>query len=391
MSDPMYNSSTRAIEAMELALATVDVSDAQPHLDALTTTGLAPAKRSEIIRKTLAAAKLTWANGRAAKMLALAECDLPLPVGSIWPFAAAETLFGDLPCEAGDRTHMRSEVRLRDLTGTDLHVACTSWWDPDVGPWILRIGLVDVGPHVKALESLRQIQSEMAHADRLSTLGVMTATVAHEVRQPLAAIVTSSEAALRWLQRPEPDLEQVGLCLGTIALGARQANTTVARLHAMSSSRAGARQSTLLRPLIEETVTFVQQELTSRQTTVELDVPEGLPPIHVDPVQIRQVLANLLINAAQAMADAQCWSRALKIRVRPDAVDLIVDVEDNGPGVPEADRGRLFDGFFTTKPGGLGLGLRICRAIIEGHGGTLDHVSKGSRGSIFRFRLATET
>lgn len=375
---------------MELALARLDATDAEPQLRALSATGLSPARRSELLRKMLGAVRLTWANARAADLLSLGENDLPLAAAAIWPFAAADILATALGEEAGERTHARAELLLRDMMGAELHVICTSWRNPDAASGVVEIGLTNIGPQVQALEALRQAQTQMAHADRLSTLGVMTATVAHEVRQPLAAIVTSSEAAIRWLRRPEPDLEQVGLCLATIADGARQANATVARLHAMSSSRTPSRQSTQLRALIEETVAFVRQELATRQTTLKLDLPDDLPSVHVDPVQIRQVLVNLVINAAQAMADAQCWSRALKIRVRPEGTHLVVDVEDNGPGIPEADRERLFDGFFTTKQNGLGLGLRICRAIIEAHHGTLDHLSKGPRGSIFRFSLLAE-
>lgn len=376
---------------MELALVRLDITDAELQLRALSDRGLQPAKRAEALRKMLAAAKLTWINARAADLLRVGRQDLPLPVGQLWPFAAAEALAAGLGDQAGYLTHARAEVLLRDMCGADLHVTCTSWRDPDAGPGVVIMGLVDIGQQVQALQSLRQAQSQMAHADRLSTLGVMTATVAHEVRQPLAAIVTSSEAAIRWLRRDQPDLEQVGLCLTTIADGARHANGTVARLHAMSSRRDGSRERTDLRNLIEETVAFVHQELVSRQTNLTLDVPDGLPSVRVDPVQIRQVLVNLLVNAAQAMADAQCWSRALKIRVRPEGQDLVVEVDDSGPGIAEADRERLFDGFFTTKANGLGLGLRICRSIIEAHGGMLNHVSKGSRGSIFRFNLAAET
>ena len=139
--------------------------------------------------------------------------------------------------------------------------------------------------------------------------------------------------------------------------------------------------------IIEETAAFLRQELASRQASLSLDIAIGLPPVAADRVQLRQVLTNLMVNAAQAMADAQCWSRTLKVRARSDDGFVIVNVEDSGPGVTERDRDRLFEGFFTTKETGLGLGLRVCRAIIVGHGGTLEHLSKASAGSIFRFTL----
>ncbi|GAA0746320.1 MULTISPECIES: sensor histidine kinase [Sphingomonas] len=118
-----------------------------------------------------------------------------------------------------------------------------------------------------------------------------------------------------------------------------------------------------------------------------LDIAGGLPPVPADGVQLRQVLINLLINAAQAMADAQCWNRALKLRARADGGFVQIDVEDSGPGIAATDRDRLFEGFYTTRASGLGLGLKICRQIVEDHGGTIDHVPRPSGGSIFRIRL----
>jgi C4-dicarboxylate-specific signal transduction histidine kinase len=227
----------------------------------------------------------------------------------------------------------------------------------------------------------------MAHADLLSTLGIMTATITHEVRQPVAAMMTAAQAGLRWLARSTPDLDQVTQCLETVVAGATKVEETVARLRQMGSNKAGARDRCAVPTLIEETAEFLRPELATRRATLILDLADDLPQVSANCVQIRQVLTNLMINAAQAMADAQCWNRAMRVRARRDDRFVVVEVDDSGPGIADADRQRLFDGFYTTKSAGLGLGLRICRQIVEDHGGTLDHASKAGAGSIFRFTL----
>lgn len=374
------------IDAMGIAHGRLDIRTADRLLTKFDEPGLTGARRENLERQLLGAVQLSIGNPRALAMLGVQPQALPVPLSGIWPFAQADQLRQALIKTSAFDKSFRTPVRFRAADGRAIHVTFISWRKPGRADQMM-FGLHDITDQIAAQEALLHLQSQIAHADRLSTLGVMTATIAHEVRQPLAAMMTSAEAGLRWLHRQPADLGQVEDCLENIVLGATKANETVARLQAMASNRGQPRENCDVACLIEETAVFLRHELSSRHASLTLDVATDLPTVSADRVQIRQVLTNLIVNAAQAMADAQCWSRTLKVKARQDDEHVIVEVEDSGPGIASADREKLFEGFFTTKATGLGLGLRICRAIVADHGGSLEHISKASAGSIFRFTL----
>lgn len=371
---------------MGLALGRFEVSAAAPLLDALKERGLAAARREDLLRRLLSQVRLVAVNCRAGRLLGISEEALPIAAAALWPFSEAIQLAESLHALGDPEACFRTQLALK-VPGGAVDVLYTSWREPADGADHITFGLLDVSDRVAAERALQEQRAQMAHADRLSTLGVMTATIAHEVRQPLSVILASAQAGLRWLRRPEPDLPQVEQCLDMIILGGTKAEETVARLRQLAANRSEARIRRPLRPLIQETADFLRPELASRQATLVLDIAEDLPAIEADEVQLRQVLINLLVNAAQAMADAQCWNRALKVRARAEDSIVRIEVEDTGPGIPAPERARLFEGFYTTKGSGLGLGLKICRQIVEDHGGTIDHVPRASGGSIFRIRL----
>jgi C4-dicarboxylate-specific signal transduction histidine kinase len=371
---------------MGLALGKFEVSAAAPLLEALKERGLAAARREDLLRRLLSQVRLVAVNCRAGRLLGIIEDALPIAAAALWPFSEASQLAESLHALGDPEACFRTQLALK-VPGGAVDVLYTSWRELADGADHITFGLLDVSDRVAAERALQEQRAQMAHADRLSTLGVMTATIAHEVRQPLSVILASAQAGLRWLRRPEPDLPQVEQCLDMIILGGTKAEETVARLRQLAANRNEARTRRPLRPLIQETADFLRPELASRQATLVLDIAEDLPAIEADDVQLRQVLINLLVNAAQAMADAQCWNRALKVRARAEDSIVQIEVEDTGPGIPAPDRERLFEGFYTTKGSGLGLGLKICRQIVEDHGGTIDHVPRASGGSIFRIRL----
>lgn len=386
MEDHRFRGTALVADAMELALGRADVSDALPLLRQLDADTLSEIRRQDLLRRVLSSANITALNCRAARMLATDVSRLPLPFSEIWPFADARLLPQLLAVTQTSAARAHAEVALKTADGP-VHVRFTTWQEPDAGVGALSFGMTDITGQVTAEKDLVALRAQMAHADRLSTLGIMTATITHEVRQPVAAMMTAAQAALRWLTRSPPDLDQVTQCLETVIAGATKVEETVARLRQMASNRTGARGLCAIPTLIEETAEFLRPELANRRATLTLDLTDDLPQVSADCVQIRQVLTNLMINAAQAMADAQCWNRALKVRGRRDDRFVVVEVDDSGPGIAHADRQHLFDGFYTTKSAGLGLGLKICRQIIEDHGGTLDYVPKTGAGSLFRFAL----
>lgn len=382
---------TRLIEAMELSLCEIDVAPVWPLVEAAGERDEAATAallgKAETLRRLLAGARLASANCRATDLLRLKSAALPLALSSIWPFAQGAVLARALAAHRAGKPSFRVEMRLRRLDGEQVPVIFTSWQEQDAPCTRLRAGIVDISARMRAEEAFNRLHGEIAHAGRISMLGELTASVAHEIRQPLAGIKTYAEAAQRWLARPDPNLEQIGACLANIVLGSDQANEVVARLRSMASSQPQRRGACDLNGLIEETLQFLRHEMSSRQVTVRLDLDPDLPPVDVDRVQVQQVISNLALNAAQAMADAQCWSRILSVRSRRRADAVWIEIEDTGPGIAPADQERLFDGFFTTKANGLGLGLRICRSIVEAHGGSFELRSKYTTGTTFAFSL----
>ncbi|CAM2156065.1 PAS domain S-box protein [Paraburkholderia tropica] len=243
--------------------------------------------------------------------------------------------------------------------------------------------LMDVTSSQRTQEALTRSMAELAHATRMTTLGEMAASMAHEVTQPMAAVITSGDAALRWLGRPEPDIGEVSRSIGQMIHSARRANDIVRQIRAMARKRPSALSRVSLVEMVEEAVSMMAPELVRHGVICEVQPPPDAIHVHADSVQIQQVVVNLLLNAAQAMADLPGKPHRIVISIsapREGSVDL--RIEDSGNGVPEDVRERLFTPFFTTKTNGMGMGLSICRSIIEAHGGRItleDSLAAGAR------------
>ncbi|MGY8707356.1 PAS domain S-box protein [Bradyrhizobium sp. 18BD] len=247
--------------------------------------------------------------------------------------------------------------------------------------------VVDITERKQAQDALLAAQAELAHAARVATLGELTASIAHEVNQPLAAIVTSGEAGLRWLRREVPDLDEVGATIVQVVAQGRRASEIVARIRTFLK-KAPAQQDRLdIAEIIEEAALLVARELANDDVILTFEVEHGLKPIRGDRIQLQQVLVNLLVNAGQAMA-GQPGSRTVKLRANAvDGERLAITVQDSGPGIRPEDMPRLFDPFFTTKGGGMGMGLAICRTTVEAHGGQLSAESTPGAGATFHLTL----
>lgn len=258
---------------------------------------------------------------------------------------------------------------------------------PDDGDGNVLVFVVDITERRKAQDTVLQAQAELAHAARVATLGEFTASIAHEVNQPLMAVVTSGEAALRWLRRDQPDLQEVDTAVARVVSEGRRASEIVKRIRAFLT-KAPPRSSELEIPaLIEEATQLVQRELARAQVELRIELDPGLPAIAGDRIQLQQVVVNLMVNAGQAMA-GHGGDRLLTVaarRVSPSDVEIAV--RDTGPGIPPQNRERLFDPFFTTKPDGMGMGLAICRTTAEAHGGRLTAESPPGGGAAFRLTL----
>jgi len=234
----------------------------------------------------------------------------------------------------------------------------------------------------------REMLMEVAHANRVATMAQLTASIAHEVSQPIAGALTNAHAALRWLNRHPPDLEEVRQALDRIVEDATRAGNVIDRIREIIK-RSPARKDYLdLNEAIREVIELTRGEALKNGALVHAALAQGLPMIAGDRVQLQQVVLNLIVNAVQAMCAVAEGSRELFITTARDGPNgVLVTVKDCGPGLPSASLDHLFTAFYTTKPGGLGMGLSICGSIIEAHGGRLWATANLPRGAIFQFTL----
>jgi C4-dicarboxylate-specific signal transduction histidine kinase len=219
---------------------------------------------------------------------------------------------------------------------------------------------------------LTQMQSEIAHASRVSVLGELTASIAHEVSQPLTAIESNTEASLLWLQRSPPNINEVRELSARTAAEVQRAAEIIQRVRSMAVRSTPEFAEVSVNPLIEEAILFLRHELQRNEIETSLHLDAKLPEIIGDRIQLQQVIVNLVVNAVQAMTTAKLGMRRLDITTSMNPSDeVLIVVRDTGPGISDEIRDRLFESFFTTKSSGMGIGLTICRSIIEAHGGRI--------------------
>lgn len=248
--------------------------------------------------------------------------------------------------------------------------------------------LMDVTASKQAEEALHRSQTELAHVTRVTTLGELAASIAHEVNQPLAAVTTNAEASLRWLNRKEPDIAEAAQALERILSETFRASEVIRRIRALSRKADPQRAPVDLQEVIEDSVGLVAREIQRSRVELIQYIASDAPPVLGDRIQIQQVLINLLINGMQAMTGHQGAERKMSLRLSHDSQnEVVVEVRDSGPGIQPDDMGRLFNAFFTTKPEGMGMGLSICRSIIEAHGGRIWAQSQPGEGAALLFAL----
>jgi C4-dicarboxylate-specific signal transduction histidine kinase len=234
----------------------------------------------------------------------------------------------------------------------------------------------------------RQIQMQLAHANRVATMGQLTASIAHEVNHPIAATVLNAQSALRWLGRQPSDLKKVQEALTRIIDDGIRGGELLERIRSLLKKAPLRKERVEINGAIRDVVALTRGETVKHGISVRMRLADGLPLILADRVQLQQVMLNLIINAVEAMSGASEGKRELLIsteKTRSDAV--LVAVRDSGPGLAPAAVERLFEPFHTTKPGGLGLGLSICRSIVEAHGGRLWASANIPGGAVFQFTV----
>jgi C4-dicarboxylate-specific signal transduction histidine kinase len=240
----------------------------------------------------------------------------------------------------------------------------------------------------RAENALQIAQSELAHVTRVITMGELTASIAHEVNQPLGAMVTSAGSCALWLGAQPPDIENAQRALERIVNDGRRAGEVIKRIRAMMKRQAPRKSSLDINDVILEVIALAQHELRCNDVLLGTQLSEDLPLVQGDRVQLQQVLLNLIVNAIEAMSGIDDRRHELTIVSSTEGPDAVrVDVRDSGTGLYPEHALHLFEPFYTTKAEGIGMGLSISRSIIEAHGGRLSAGPNSPYGAVFRFSL----
>jgi len=253
------------------------------------------------------------------------------------------------------------------------------------------ISYIDITRRRHAEEEARRQREELAHAQRVTTLGELGASLAHEINQPLAAIVTNAQAAIRLLARQGAPHTEVAEALSDMAADARRASAIIQRLRALSRKEHIPQAGLDLNDLIDDVVALLRHDFVRKQITVLRAFDPAVPTVSGDPVQLQQVVLNLLVNASEAIAQTDGSTRDISITTsyRSPGV-VVIAVRDSGIGTKDSDLDRMFERFVSTKPGGLGMGLAISRSIVEAHGGQIRAMANPDRGLTLLVELPCE-
>jgi len=240
-------------------------------------------------------------------------------------------------------------------------------------------------------ETLQATRSELARAARITTIGELTASIAHEVNQPLAAVVANADACVAWLSREKPDLAEARSAAERATQGATRASEVIARIRSLITRATPEKSSVQINRVIEQTVALAEGQAARNHAAIKLELSPNLPIVVGDSIQLQQVILNLVVNGIEAMTSVTDRPKLLTLRTEPENKGHIrVLVQDSGIGLTEEVKGRLFEPFFTTRTKGMGMGLSISRSIIEAHGGRLWAETNGRGGATFQFTLPSE-
>ncbi|MEK1888744.1 MAG: ATP-binding protein [Phyllobacterium sp.] len=251
--------------------------------------------------------------------------------------------------------------------------------------------MIDNTAHLEAEAKLRKIEADFSHAARLSTLGEMTTSIAHEIKQPLAAILMNAQTSLRYLRKAGPNLEKADQLTSRVVESAQRASDIIDRIQDMARNRAPTYALLGLNDIVRQCLVFLRHESEDKNVVINLRLEPNLPLIRGDRIQLQQIIVNLIVNSIQAMKMAPHTRREIYLETSLDESDHVAfSIRDTGIGIATEHIEQIFDGFFTTKEGGLGIGLAICQSIVNAHGGTIEAANHPDGGAVFRFSIPTK-
>jgi len=279
------------------------------------------------------------------------------------------------------------EARKVRKDGTVIRARETAKAVPRANGPIVLIACEDITEHKRAEEALRQAQVDLAHVNRVTTMGELTASLAHEVNQPIAAAVTNANTCMRWLAADTPNLKEARAAAMRIVKDGKRAGEIISRIRLLFKKGTPERESVDVSEVIEEMIVLLRSEAMRYSISVRTELAEDLPQVLGDRVQLQQVLMNLIMNSIDAMKDVDGMRDLIIKSERGEDEQLLISVSDTGVGLPPQQADQIFNAFFTTKPNGTGMGLRISRSIVESHGGRLWAADNSPRGASFYLTL----
>jgi C4-dicarboxylate-specific signal transduction histidine kinase len=382
------------IQHLPFALLQVDASGMAAIFDRLRADGVTDIAaylndHPELIGTAGKVVLVTDANRSAALLLgAASSADFIGPAGYLFT-ASPETLRRAMIARFERRRSHAEIMKLRTFDGRLLDVRLSlTYPTPPERVDVTLVSLEDVTDRLRTEAQLRQLQADYARAARISMLGELATSIAHEVNQPLSAIVTNAETSLRWLSRDDPNVGKVSQLTARIAESARRASGIVQRIRGMAARQPPERTLLDLNEVVDEALLFVRHDIEARSIDLSVSFGRDLPLAVADRVQLQQVIANLLLNSIQAVTEGSETDKRIDLSTSADpGSGVVFSIRDSGPGIAEENLDRVFEGFFTTKDEGIGIGLAICLSIIKAHGGTMAVSNHPEGGAHFRFSL----
>jgi signal transduction histidine kinase len=367
----------RPMGAVFYQLRAAGVTDIVAHLDA----------HPGLVEQACAIVRVTDANGGAAWLMGAPEVnDLIGPVAFLFARAPETARNVVIAHFEGRRIHVeRIKLETSDDRLLDVELTVTFPTPPEQLD-VTLLTLEDVTDKLRTEAQFRQLQEEHARAARISTLGELASSIAHEVNQPLAAIAMNAETSLRWLSRDEPNLAKVEQLTRRVTDSARHASEIVQRIRGMASRHVPEQAPLDLNAVVEEALMFVCHDVETRAILLSVRFDIGVPQVLGDRVQLQQVVVNLLVNSLQALTGVE--NGRIELATGPDGAGGVrFSIRDTGPGIAAEDLDRVFEGFFTTKAEGMGIGLAVCQSIIAAHGGAIAASNHEQGGACFHFSL----
>jgi signal transduction histidine kinase len=381
-------------ESAAVALWEVNFSLAKRRIEGLARDGMTDfaaymAEHPEFIREAMDLTIAVDVNEAGMRMLgARTKEELLGPVGKVWPPESEPKFAQTMVAAMERRPTFELETTLRALSGRNVDVLYSVNYPPEaLSLESIFVAFSDLTARNQDHAALQKAQADLAHASRLASLGELTASIIHEISQPLAGIKSNAQAGLRWLRRERPDNDAAIASLEGVVDGTKRTEAVIGGIRALAKKQTLQPEDLCLNQVIEETLALLSRELERGRVELDTNLQTEMVPVRADRVQIQQVLINLIMNAAQAMLQSDGPGHRLIVATTMGGDEVTVSVADTGPGVDPALRDRLFTAFVTNKTEGMGLGLSLCASIVDRHGGRIWADLDQPQGATFRFSL----